>query len=224
MIKLELQGFDRLYNSLDSNQAVRAAAYRTINRSVDGLGTDISTEVRNVFNVKKQDVDRRIQKTKCDDYYNLVGSVTLKADEKSQMPLIMFGAVDRRNLAQGSVKTMKGKNGFYSQRLKRQVGQQGVTYKVVKSGGKGFSGNAFIIPGGNGSLQVVRRSPGAKGRFNLKEKRVISVAGMVSSSKQGILQRIEDAAKARMSTNFEREWRYYQDKVERGEIIGGLKK
>ena len=226
-IKIKLQGFDQLYSSLDSQQAVRAAAYRAINRTVDGVVTDISTEVRKVYTINKVDVDKRLYKAPCDDYYNLQGAVYLKESifksYESRAPLIMFGAVDRRNLAQGSIKTMKGKAGFYSKRLKRKVGQEGVSYKVLKSGGKGFSSNAFIIPGGKGSLQVVRRKPGQKGRFALEEKRVISVAGMIMSRGEAIMSRIEDQARQRMAVNFDREWRYYQDRVVNGQVIGGLK-
>jgi hypothetical protein len=217
-----MEGMDKALAALDP-KIVKAAAYRTINRSVDGLVTDISKVVRTTFNIKKQDIDPRIKKEKCPDYNTLRGSVTVSDEPKSKIPLIMFGAVERRNLASGSVKTRKGKDGFYSQKLKRK-GQAGVSYKVLKQGGKGFSGNAFIIPGGRGSLQVVRRLKGQKGRFALEEKRVISVAAMAGSTKQGVMVRIRQAAEKRMAVNFERELKYYQARAASGLSIGGSRR
>jgi len=219
MITIELYGTESIV-LLGDRRARRAAIYRSLNRSADGMRTDISSEVRKTFNITKQQVDPFIKVFHCENYDDLNAGVILKPGDKSAIPLIKFGAVERRNLASGSVKTMKGKDGFYSQRLKRQVGQQGVTHKVMKSAGKGFSGNAFIIPGGGGSLQVVRRLKGQKGRFALKEKRVVTVAGMISSTKQDIMARIEAKARERMNINLAREMRYYQDRFEKGMLIG----
>lgn len=213
MIEVQFIGYSKLLESTDSSQVVKATTFRSLNRTADGMRTDISKEVRQTFNINKADVDPRIKVMRCRSYDDLETIVTLAGGEKSALPLIGFGAVDRRNLAGGgSMKLMKSKQGFYSQRLKRQVGQQGVAYKVMRPGGKGFDGKAFIIPGGGGSLQVVVRRPGQKGNKGLKEKRVISVAAMVGSSKQDVLQRIEAAAQERMAKNFERELVYYRSK------------
>jgi hypothetical protein len=217
-INIKVEGLDKAMAAINP-KIVKASAYRTINRSVDGLVTDVSKEVRTTFNIKKQDIDPRIKKQRCPDYNTLRGEVSITDEPKSKIPLIMFGAVERRNLATGSVKTKKGKDGFYSQKLKRK-GQQGVSYKVLKQGGKGFSGNAFIIPGGRGSLQVVRRLPGQKGRFDLAEKRVISIAAMAGSLKHGVMARIKQAAEQRMATNFDRELKYYQARAASGQGTG----
>ena len=221
MIKVELKGLAEFRSVTDSSQAVKAATYRALNRASDGMRTDISKEVRQTFNINKADVDPRIKVKHCRDYDNLLAEVTLAAGPRSALPLIGFKAVSRMNLeGGGSVKMMKGKQGFYSQRMKSRVGQQGVTYKIMRSGGKGFSGKAFIIPGGGGSLQVVVRV--GKGKKGIKEKRVISVAAMISSKKQDVLQRIEEAARQRMAVNFKREFEYYK-RVAESQGIGGIR-
>jgi len=223
-LSIELQGFDALLKKMDDQHQLLRAAARAINRTVDGVATDISKEIRSTYNVRKDDVDRRIQKGKCGDYYDLVGSVTVVDEEKSRLPLILFNAMERRNLAKGSIKTKRGKSGFYSQKLSRKTSQEGVSYKVLKSGGKGLSRNAFIIPGGKGSLQVVRRLPGQKGRFALKEKRVVSIAAMAGNMSHGVIVRIKQAAEKRLSVNFERELKYYQSEFDRGFLPGGRRR
>lgn len=219
-IKITVKGMDEALAIIDP-KIVKAAAYRSINRSVDGVVTDVSSIVRTKFNVKKSDIDPRIKKKHCPDYNTLRGEVIVADEPRSKIPLIMFGAVERRNLAGGgSVKVKKGRDGFYSQKLKRR-GSAGVSYKVLKQGGKGLSDNAFIIPGGRGSLQVVRRIKGQKGRFAFQEKRVISVASMAASLKHNVAGQIRTAAEKRMAVNFERELKYYQARAASGRSVGG---
>lgn len=201
-ISVNISGINDVIKNLDP-QIVKASMFRAINRTVDGVSTDVSKEVRQTYNIRRDDINRRIKKSKPRNYDSLAGSVTIedKLDGKSAIPLIIFKAVGRQNLASGgSVKTMKGKNGFISQRLKR-AGNAGVSYKVLQAGGKGFSANAFIIPGGGGSLQVVTRVKGAKGNKGLKEKRVVSPMQMVKGFRHGVLDKIMKQADNRFMKN-----------------------
>lgn len=198
-LSVDISGLDQVVRGLDS-QVVKAASYRAINRTVDGVATDTSAEIRNVYNVKRQDIDPRIRKIYARDYERLSGAVLIKADAKSAIPLIMFNAVARQNMAGGgSLKTTRTKQTMMKSRTKTP----GVSFKIMKSAGKGFSAKAFILPGGGGSKQVVYRTgPGKQG---LHEKRVISPVGMVKSSRQGVLQRILDKGRERFFKNLEHE-------------------
>ncbi len=220
-ISVKLEGFDEAMAMFD-HQVARAAAYSAINRSVDGLVTDVSSEVRTTYNIRKQDIDKRIKKFKCSDYYDLKGWVEIKGgvnDYTSAIPLIMFGATGRQNLATKSVKTMKGKYGYYSKEMKRQ-GKAGVSYKVLQSGGKGYSSKAFIMPGARGSLQVVRRT--GTGRMAFKEMRAITPASMVASSKHGVVDRVIQKATERFQKNFKSNLLYYMDQARQGNRVGGM--
>lgn len=215
VLEVRLEGFAEALAMYD-HQVVRAAAYHAINRSVDGMVTDVSTEVRAAYNLKKSDVDKRFKKFKPVDYYNLVGGVQISggpSDYRSSIPLVMFGAVGRRNLSIGSAKTMKGRDGYYSKLLKRK-GQAGVTYKVLKAGGKGYSHNAFIIPGARGSMQVVRRT--GSGKMSIVEMRTLTVASMVASRGHGVADKVMAKAQARFVKNFKGTLMYYMDRLSSG--------
>lgn len=222
-LSIKAKGFDEAMAILD-HQIVRAAAYRSVSRTVDGGVTDVSSEVRATYNVKKADLDKRIRKIKPESYYDLVGMLEISGgvlEHTNALPLIMFGASQRRNVGSGSAKLMRGKNGFYSKLMRNRTSNQGVSYKVLKSGGRGFSSNAFVIPGGRGSLQVVRRIQGKSGRNDIQEMRVISLASMVASRGQGVIKRIEQGLENRLVTNFAHDLAYYQDRASRGLVIGG---
>lgn len=220
-IDIKLTGFEEALAVYD-HQVVRAAAYRSINRSVDGMVTDVSSEVRSTYNVRKQDIDKRVRKYRATDYYDLKGSVEISGgvnSHTSAIPLLMFGAVGRQNTARGSVKTMKGKNGYYSKLLQRKAAA-GVSYKVLKSGGTGYSPKAFIIPGARGSLQVVRRT--GSGKMSIKEMRVISMASMVASKGHSVVDRVMTKAQDRFQKNFKSDLLYYMDRANKGQPIGGV--
>lgn len=224
MITIKVEGIDDLYAMFDDS-VIRGATYRAVNRTVDGFVTDISKEVRQTYNIKKSDIDKRLRKIKATDYNNPVGYIDIidKAEGRSALPLIMFNAVGRTNLSGGgAVKTMKGRNGYYSKKLNR-AGKSGVTYKVLKAGGVGQSKNAFIMPGGNGSLQVVYRKHGMKGRnTGLVEKRVMSPVEMVQSMKHNVMDRILKQGNDRLRKNLLHELDFYQKRFDAGYKIGNL--
>lgn len=206
------------------HQAVRAAAYHAINRGVDGMVTDVSSEVRSAYNIRKKDIDPRIKKFKASDYYDLRGSVEISGGVNSYtnaLPLLMFNAVGRRNnVLGGAIKMTKGKDGYYMKKMKRGVAADGVSHKVMKSGGRGFSKNAFILPGASGSYQVVRRT--GTGRKAFKEMRVVTMASMVASRGHGVADRVMVKAHARFQQNFKSNLLYYMSRVKAGKNIGGV--
>lgn len=222
-VSVRLEGFDEAMATLD-HQVVRAAAYHAINRAVDGMVTDISAETRSTYNIKKADLDKRVKKFYARDYYNLNGRVEISGetgDRSFAMPLIMFNAVGRVNLSKGSAKIVRGKSGYYSRLLARK-GREGVSFKVLKSGGKGFTKKGFIIPGGKGSLQVVRRV--GKGRDAIQEMRVISMASMVASVRHDVVSRIKRRSEDRFGKNFQSNLKYYLDRSAKGYSLGGARR
>jgi len=209
----------------DLSQTSKAAAYRAIYRTVDGIKTDISKEVRNTFNVSKKDIDVRLDCRYPDDFDHLEGMVTLseKADGKSNLPLILFGASSRQTVGGQNMKLQfKSKSGM-NQKVMKNAGKSGVSFKVLRSGGKGYRGDAQIMKGGGSSYQVVRFLKGVKGRKRIKELRVISIPQMVMG-KHGLLDRIKTAADVRMKTNYESALKYFLEnpaKVIAGSSKGG---
>jgi hypothetical protein len=223
-IKIEFNGLNEALAMLDP-QLVRAAAYQAINRTVDGMVTDVSSETRSKYNIKKSDLDKRIKKNKCKNYDNLTGSVEISGDTKDRtyaMPLIMFNAVARKNIqGGGAVKTKKGKDGMMSQRLKRSVAE-GVSFKVLKSGGIGFTKKGFLLPGGGGSWQIVQRI--GKGKKGIREMRVISLASMIASTRNNVMQRIQERAADRLGKNFQSNLKFFLDQAAQGLFRGGQRR
>lgn len=187
----------------------KASAYRGITRALNGIRTDISSIVRSKYNVSKAEVDKRIKVKGPSDYQNLSGevSVVAKDEQRSNLPLILFGASSRMTVGQVNVRMLQKKGIMSSERMKRS-GQQGVAFRVLKSGGKGFRTDAQIIKGGGSSWQAVRFIRGAKGKKRIKELRVLSIADMVGG-KHGVLDQVKTSAQERLLKNYQDALAYY---------------
>lgn len=223
MITIRPEGIDNLKNMFDGI-IVNAAAFSGVIRTVNAGRTLVSSAVRESYNIKKSDFDKRIRLIYPKDYSRIEGAIEISGgidgSDRSSIPLIYFGAKGYANVAGRAVKTTKGKNGYYSIMLKRSK-KEGVSHKVLKSGGVGFSRNAFIIPGGKGSLQVVRRISGVKGNKGLKEMKTLSPASMVASKGHGVIKRIEQQLQDRFKREVTHQLDYYLNRAAAGQLIGG---
>lgn len=195
---------------LDNISAIgKASAYRGINRALSGIRTDISSLIRQKFNVSKAEVDKRIKVKGPTSYDSLGGSVTITAkdDQRSNLPLVLFGASSRLTVNGVNVKLSQRKGVMIGTRMKN-AGKSGVSFRVLKSGGKGFRPDAQIIKGGGSSWQVVRFIKGVKGNKRIKEMKVLSIADMVGGTR-GIMEQVKSAAHDRLVKNYNDAAAYY---------------
>jgi hypothetical protein len=209
MISVKLEGLDKAQASIDP-KTVQRAERAAIDRTAKAAVTVASEEIRNVYNVKKSDLDPRIKITppRMD---NLQASITISG---KGMSLAFFGA---RQVMGNRVITRSGKNlksGKVSRKM-RAAGPvpQGVVVEVVKGKQTALLRTAFmakVTAGKSGSHIGVYRRLGKK-RLPIYEKGAISVASMAENAKvlPNVLQRINE----RWAVEFPRQLDYYRSQA-----------
>ncbi len=195
----------------------KKAAYLAINRSVDGMVTNISRELRAIYNVPKQEIDKRLRKIKAPSADSLSGQVTVlnKDEVRSALPLVLYGAKGRMLGTGSNIKTSFTKKGAQKQtELKKDV--MGVSFTVLQAGGKGYSSNAVIMAGGGGSVQVVRFIKGAPKDKRIKELRTLSITSMLRK-RADILVRVEQQARDTFTKYYKDTLAYLETRAGKGQ-------
>lgn len=120
----------------------KTVAMRAVNRTLDGMRTDIVALIRSTYNVPAKDIRNKLSVTKARKNY-LHGS--LRARGEMSVPLMRYGAYPRVPV----VTAPKGPKG------KRH---RGVTVQVRKDGGRKIVQHGFVVNSPSmGTPQVVKR-------------------------------------------------------------------
>jgi hypothetical protein len=140
MPSIEITGLDKAFKSLDS-KVYRAAAYSAINKVTRKGKTTASKAVREKFRIKAADINRKIKVSLSARGASEIAGYLSMGNSGRGIGLLNFGAVWTR----GTRRVTRTKNrGLQSQSLKRAGGRQGVTYQILRSGGRQTMSRAFI--------------------------------------------------------------------------------
>lgn len=171
MITVKLEGLKEAMESLDPKR-VKQAARSALAKVAKSAVSTCSAEIRQVYNVKKSDLDPRINVTppRAD---NLTAIITISG---TSMSLSYFGA---RQLAGARVIT-RGKEGMKTAVRKRVAKFAGVEVSVQK-GKRTQLRQAFMARMKSGHIGVFRRM--GKSRLPIMEKAVISIGSMAQAAK-----------------------------------------
>lgn len=183
MITVKLEGLKEALESMDPKRVNRAASTALAKVAKSAVST-CSAEIRQIYNVKKGDLDPRIKLTppRAD---NLTAIITISG---RSMSLSYFGA---KKLA-GARVISRGKDGLKVAVRKRAAKSQGVQVSVLK-GKRTQLPQAFMARMKSGHIGVFRRIPGStmqsRSHYNgthaekIAEKAVVSIGYMARSAK-----------------------------------------
>lgn len=212
MITIRLEGIEEALAKFDP-KVVRSAARAAIDRATASGKVAASEEIRNVWNVKKADLDPRIKITppRVD---NLTGYISIGG---KGMSLSYFGA---RQIMGGTVRSRVGKN-IKSGKVTRGMLKsgpipQGVMVEILKGKGTMLLRNAFLAKvaapkSGNSHIGVFRR--GTKKRLPIYEKSVISIATM--ANRPEVMDRIRSRISERWMKEFPHQLDYFLSRSSR---------
>ena len=198
MLTVKLKGLDRVMRLFDE-KIVSSAASQAINETVRGVRTATSKEIRNEWNVKKKDLDKKLRAIKMARYGDLEGIVEARS---ASFSLSYFGA-----------KFYKGntvQDRTSGKRLKRASGKGGVYVKIKRSGGVTHMPNAFMaaVKAGKGSashIGIFHRV--GKSRLKIVERRVITVGSMFEKAP------VQAAAAKAVDETFSRRFNHHIDRL-----------
>lgn len=183
MVTVKLEGYQEAIEIWGQKPA-RKAAVSTLKKVVASARSTASDEIRNVYNVKKSDLDPRlvVQPPRADD---LTAVITISG---KGMSLSYFGA---RQFVVNKVIT-RTKAGLKTTTRKRSAKFQGVEVEVEK-GKRTQLRSAFMATMKSGHIGVLRRK-GSK-RLPITEKSVVSVVSMVLNAHvaPAVLQKVQES-------------------------------
>jgi len=209
-ISIRLEGFKEALAVLDP-KIVRQAGRASIDRATRSGRTVASEEIRNVWNVKKADLDPRIQirPPRMDDMRGVI-SISGKG-----MSLSFFEA--KQITASSSI--TRTKSGLKSKSLLVGPNKRGkdivtgVSVKVIKGGFTVLYHNAFmakVAAGKSGShIGVFHRT--TKKRIPIEENNVISIASM--ADRPEVMTRIVARVQDVWTKEFPRQLQYFLSKA-----------
>lgn len=177
-MRVDLKGYEGAVGRF-GEKPVQKAALRTLKRVTGSAVSTASSEIRQVYNVKKSDLDPRM-KVQPPRFNNLVAVITIGG---KGMSLSFFGA---KQVTAGAIVTRsKGQLSSKAQfvgptRGRRKALQTGVTVQVLKGKGATPLKSAFMAKMKSGHIGVMRRL--GKKRLPINEKQVISLASMIQNA------------------------------------------
>ena len=187
---ISITNVDALLKTLNAG-IIKKAGARTVRRAASAGKTEISKQVRSRFNLKKQDVDRKITvnlKGINNDYPE--AKLTIYGDPIS---LTYFGPKQ----ISGGIQTFISKNRGIAQKKLRRSKYSGVTVKILKSKQTKLP-QAFLARGKGGIPQVFARQ--GKSRYPLRALKVITVQAIVKQPAN------MTAIKNRVAEQLRKEW------------------
>lgn len=199
-ITIKLAGVEKLLKTFDPRKVARAAA-GALNRAVKSGRTEASSVIREIWNIKKSDLDRKIV-VKGAMMSNLTAILTVTG---KPINLLYFGA---RQIAGGKSKRLKFK-GRISADAKIITGRAGRGYSGVTAqtqfSHKTVLPKAFISRATKGGIPLVLiRSSKAKSKSGRKEGllaiKVITEASIFKQEKT--LNRVA----SKIKTQWQKEW------------------
>lgn len=176
---------------------VKSAIYSTVGKLRKHAASKLSTLIREKWNIKKADLDRKIiihvgdRGARYETFEMTIKGVSIS--------LSYFGAKQYRGK---DVVTRKG-----TSTRKRSAAVQGVQVEVLK-GRRTMLKSAFMQTASNGHMMVLRRK--GKGRYPIDMKSVISIASMFGDAVTA--DRFEEDVMSFIESTFEHEmeWRLEQ--------------
>lgn len=193
-VKVEIKGLKEAMAMFDPKKVERAAA-SALKKVAQQARTEASSSIRERFNLKKGDVDKKIEvKQGRQDRSALTATLYITGRGIS---LTYFGAKERRGPKVISRKGIKV--------LKRQPkGAQGVQVKIMKDGKVTSLPNAFIATMKSGHVGVYIR-PG-KGRTPIIEKGLVSIPTLFQQ--KTVMERVEQRINEQWPKVFQQEMNY----------------
>lgn len=183
MVTVKLEGFKEMLAMLDE-KPVRKAACEALKKVAASATTIVSAGIRERYNVKKSDLDPRIE-VKLPQTGDLTAVMIISG---KGMSLSYFGA---RQFVVNRVIT-RGKGGLKVVTRKRSAQFQGTEIEIIK-GRRTQLKSGFMASMKSGHIGILRRDPngviksrqkyaGTKHAEKIVEKRVISIATMYKNS------------------------------------------
>lgn len=198
--KIKLEGVEKLLKTFDPRKVAHAAA-GALNRAVKSGKTEASSLIRETWNIKKSDLDRKIV-VKGAMMSNLTAILTVSG---KPINLLYFGA---RQITGGKSKRLKFK-GRISADAKIITGRAGRGYSGVTAqtqlGHKTVLPKAFISRATKGGIPLVLiRSSKAKSKSGRKEGLLaIKVITQVTMFKQ---PKVMNQVVLKIKTQWQKEW------------------
>lgn len=209
---IQVKGVKEALEMIDA-QKVRRAAVSALKRVAQSGRTEVSSAIRDVYNIKKRDLDKRITVSSI-DRNNLTGTLTISARGKKIGEGEDQGKVGI-SLAYFGAKQIKGKKEMVivkahqrtsplfgktvktftvPQHQRRTLKGGGVSAKIFSSGQRTFVKGAFIATMRSGHTGVMRRSSEQKMRSlnkaAIKERAMVSVPAMFYNYKTKALDKL----------------------------------
>lgn len=184
---IQLHGYDQLRQSLNP-KIVDKAAKAAINKALSKGRTEVSTQIRKKWNIKKKDLDKKLTIKKANGTY-LSGSFLARSRPISTT---YYGA---KQFTPHGVANRAGKK-----TRKRKTGKSGVFTQILRNGKKTHQPHAFIAKMKSGHIGVFERVN--KKRLKIREYNTITIASMFGQKEvyEPALKKIEQT----MDTEFPR--------------------
>lgn len=193
-VSVKVEGLKEALAMFDPKKVKKAAA-SALKKVAQQARTEASSAIRERFNIKKGDVDKKIEvKEGRQDRNNLTATLYITGKGIS---LTYFGAKERRGPKVISRKGIKV--------LKRQPkGAQGVQVKIMKDGKITTLPHAFIATMKSGHVGVFIRK--GKGRTPIIEKRLVSIPTLFKQ--KTVMERVEQRINEQWPKVFQQEMNY----------------
>jgi len=192
--RAEMKGFSEAVEAYGVKTVTRAAN-STLKKVAAAGKTVASEEIRNRYNIKKSDLDPRLEVSP-PRANNLTAEITISGKGTSLSYFSAKQTVRNRVITRGKT---DGKASLKTSTRKRSAEFQGVTVEVEKGKRTQLKG-AFLARMISGHVGVMRRVTGKWMKKNerkqaIEEKQVISIASMVQNGQvePKVIKRIEQA-------------------------------
>ena len=196
-INIKLEGVDRALKMLDP-KIVQRAAQRTLERAAKSGKTIISSQIREKFNIKKADLDRKI-KINPPWQGKLQAELIVKGEPIS---LIYFGP---KQMA-GNIQTFISKNKGIAQKQTRRASKFGGVQVRIIRGKEARLRSAFIARGKGGTPFVFRRV--GKKRLPLRAMKVVTAQSILKQ--QGNIRAVKQRILEQLKKEFKHNLTFYQ--------------
>lgn len=191
-VSVKIDGLKEAMAMFDPKKVERAAA-NALKKVAQQARTEASSSIRERFNIKKADVDEKIE-VKQLNRSEMTATLLITGRGIS---LTYFGAKERRGARVISRKGIKV--------LKRQPkGAQGVQVKILKNGKVTSLPNAFMATMKSGHIGVFIRK--GKGRTPIIEKALVSIPTLFQQ--KTVMERVEQRINEQWPKVFQQEMNY----------------
>ena len=179
---IELKGFKEAIQSLNPENVLKAAR-KTIQRAAGAGKTIISSQIREKFNIKKADLDRKITV----GLSNIAKAEATLSVIGEPISLTHFGPTQ----ISGGVQTFVSKDKGIAQKKIRSSKFKGVSVRIIKKKTTKLR-SAFIARGKGGTPMVFRRV--GKKRLPIRALKVISYTSILKKKENidAVIKRIDE--------------------------------